>query len=129
MAKAGSSWRIATLRPGEDPNGNLAAALNAPDVLGTDAELGSTNRVLLEATLHRSTLGLVQAVRQARIPPHDNVLVVVDQFEELFRFRQSREAGSSRDEAVAFVKLLLEAAQQEQISDLRRRDDAFRLHR
>ena len=116
MAKAGSSWRIATLRPGEDPNGNLAAALNAPDVLGTNAELGSTNRVLLEATLHRGTLGLVQAVRQARIPPHDNVLVVVDQFEELFRFRQSREAGSSRDEAVAFVKLLLEAAQQEQVS-------------
>jgi Novel STAND NTPase 1/Tetratricopeptide repeat len=116
MAKAGSSWRIATLRPGEDPTGNLAAALNAPDVLGTDGELGSTNRVLLEATLHRGTLGLVQAVRQARIPPQDNVLVVVDQFEELFRFRQSREAGSSRDEAVAFVKLLLEATQQEQVS-------------
>jgi tetratricopeptide (TPR) repeat protein len=115
MAKAGSSWRIATLRPGEDPTGNLAAALDDPDVLGTDAELGSTNRVLLEATLHRGTLGLVQAVRQARIPPHDNVLVVVDQFEELFRFRQNRQTGSSRDEAVAFVKLLLEATQQEQV--------------
>ena len=25
MAKAGSSWRIATLRPGEDPIGHLAA--------------------------------------------------------------------------------------------------------
>jgi Flp pilus assembly protein TadD len=116
MAKAGSSWRIATLRPGEDPAGNLAAALNAPDVLGVNRELGSTNRVLLEATLQRGTLGLVQAVRQARIPSEDNVLVVVDQFEELFRFRQNRQAGSSRDEAVAFVKLLLEAAQQEQVS-------------
>src|SRR5580704_14100977 len=46
MAKAGSSWRIATLRPGEDPIGHLAASLNAPDVLVTDAELASTNRVL-----------------------------------------------------------------------------------
>jgi tetratricopeptide (TPR) repeat protein len=111
MAKAGSNWRIATLRPGEDPTGHLAAALNAPDVLGANAELVSTNQVLLEATLHRGTLGLVDAVRQARIPRQDNVLIVVDQFEELFRFRQSRQVGSSRDEAVAFVKLLLEAAQ------------------
>jgi tetratricopeptide (TPR) repeat protein/energy-coupling factor transporter ATP-binding protein EcfA2 len=111
MAKAGSSWRIATLRPGEDPTGHLAAALSARDVLGANTELASTNRVLLEATLHRGTLGLVDAVRQARIPRQDNVLIVVDQFEELFRFRQGRQFGNSRDEAVAFVKLLLEAAQ------------------
>jgi tetratricopeptide (TPR) repeat protein len=115
MAKAGSSWRIATLRPGEDPTGNLAASLNARDVLGASAELASTNRVLLEATLHRGTLGLVQAVRQARIPSHENVLVVVDQFEELFRFRKGRQDGSSRDGAMAFVKLLLEATQQDEI--------------
>ena len=115
MAKAGSSWRIATFRPGEDPTGHLAASLNASDVLGATAELASTNRVLLDATLHRGTLGLVNAVRQARIPRHNNVLIVVDQFEELFRFRQNRQAGSSWDEAVAFVKLLLEAAQQNEI--------------
>ena len=66
--------------------------------------------MLLEATLRRGTLGLVDAVRQARIPPDDNVLIVVDQFEELFRFRRSRRIENSRDEAVAFVKLLLEAA-------------------
>jgi tetratricopeptide (TPR) repeat protein len=115
MAKAGSSWRIATFRPGEDPIGHLAASLNSPDVLVTDAELASTNRVLIEATLRRSTRGLVEAVRQARIPPHDNVLVVVDQFEELFRYGQGRTAGNSRDEAVAFVKLLLEAKEQGEI--------------
>jgi len=115
MAKAGSSWRIATLRPGEDPTGHLAAALNARDVLGANAELASSNRVLLEATLHRGTLGLVNAVRQARIPRQDNVLIVVDQFEELFRFQQSRQVDNSRDEAVAFVKLLLEAAQASEV--------------
>jgi Tetratricopeptide repeat len=115
MAKAGSSWRIAMLRPGEDPTEQLAASLNARDVLGGNAELGSTNRVLLEATLHRGTLGLVDAVRQARISRQDNVLIVVDQFEELFRFRHSRQVSDSRDKAVAFVKLLLEAAQQDEV--------------
>ena len=113
MVKAGSSWRVAKFRPGEDPLGRLAASLSAPDVLGTDQELASTNRILLEATLRRGTLGLVDAVRQARISPHDNLLVVVDQFEELFRFRHTRQISNARDESMAFVKLLLEAAQQE----------------
>jgi tetratricopeptide (TPR) repeat protein len=115
MVRAGSDWRVLIFRPGDDPIGNLAASLNAPDALGTDGELASTNRVLLEATLRRSTLGLVQAVRQARIPSHDNLLVVVDQFEELFRFRRSGYGGNSRNEAVAFFKLLLEAAKQEDL--------------
>jgi tetratricopeptide (TPR) repeat protein len=115
MVKAGSTWRVATLRPGEDPIGHLAAALNRSGVLGTEGEMASTNRVLLEATLRRSTLGLVDAVRQARIPPEDNLLVIVDQFEELFRFRRSHQIENSRDEAVAFVKLLLEATQQQEV--------------
>jgi tetratricopeptide (TPR) repeat protein len=115
MVTAGSNWRVATFRPGEDPIGHLAEALNAPDVLGTTGELASTNRVLLEATLRRSTLGLVSAVRQARMSARDNLLVVVDQFEELFRFRRSRPLENSRDEAAAFVKLLLEAARHEEV--------------
>lgn len=113
MVKAGSSWRIAMLRPGEDPIGHLATALDSPDVLRTNRELETTNRVLLEATLRRGTRGLVETVRQAGIPPGDNLLIVVDQFEELFRFRQSRQIENSGDEAVAFVKLLLEATQQD----------------
>src|SRR5262249_34239420 len=109
LIKAGSGWRIAKFRPSEDPIGNLAAALNAPDALGTEGELATTNQVLLEATLRRGTLGLVDAVRHARIPPDENLLVVVDQFEDLFRFRRSRHIANSKDEPTVFLKLLLEA--------------------
>ena len=38
--------------------------------------------------------------------------MVVDQFEELFRFRESRKDHGSHDEAIAFAKLLLGAANQ-----------------
>ena len=114
MAGAGSSWRIAMLRPGEDPIGHLAAALDAQAVLGGSAELADTSRMLLEVTLRRSTRGLVEAIRQARLPAGDKLLVIVDQFEELFRFRHSRQIANSRDEAIRFVKLLLEAASQQQ---------------
>src|SRR5579872_282928 len=115
MVTAGSSWRIAMIRPGEDPIGNLATALNGSGVLGPDGELTDVNRMLLEATLRRSTLGLVNTVQQARIPASDNLLVIVDQFEELFRFRRSGQIDNSRDEAVAFVKLLLQGVHQDQV--------------
>jgi len=115
MVSAGSSWRVAAMRPGENPIHQLAVALDTTQVLGTEGELASTNRVLMEATLRRGTRGLIEAVRQARIPREDNLLVVVDQFEELFRFQTSRQVKNSKDEAAAFVKLLLEAAQQDQI--------------
>src|SRR5215469_11614835 len=115
MVRAGSTWRVLIFRPGEDPIGNLASTLNSSDVLGTDEKLASTNRVLLEATLRRGDLGLVNAVRQAHIPPVDNLLVVVDQFEELFRFRRSEHIENSRDEAVAFFKLLHQGTRQDHV--------------
>ena len=115
MVNTSPGWRIAVMRPGENPVRHLAAALNSPDVIGTTGELEATNSILLEATLERGTRGLVEAVRQARALSGDNLLIVVDQFEELFRFRRSSQHENSRNEAAAFVKLLLEATRQEEI--------------
>src|SRR3954467_13108261 len=59
MVRAGSSWRVAVMRPGEDPIGHLATALDDASVLGHGAgELAATHRVILDATLRRSSLGL-----------------------------------------------------------------------
>ncbi len=115
MVQTGSSWRVAKFRPSDNPIGGLAEALNANEVLGAEGELASTNQVLLEATLRRGTLGLVDAVRQAKVPTDENLLILVDQFEDLFRFRRSRNINNSKDEATAFVKLLLEATQQSEL--------------
>lgn len=114
MTQAGSSWRVALFRPGYDPVGNLAHALSDPEVFGDGDDDSDLQQTITEATLRRSALGLVEATRQARMSPHENLLVVVDQFEEIFRFRRSRKAGSE-DAAAAFVKLLLEAKAQTDI--------------
>jgi len=116
MKGAGSGWRIAVMRPGGDPMGNLAAELVKKDVL---AEAGaglpeSEAEAVIEATLSSGSLGILNVARQARLGEHEKLLVVVDQFEELFRFRAAHE-GSSVDVASAFVKLLLEAAQQREL--------------
>jgi tetratricopeptide (TPR) repeat protein len=117
MPGAGSAWRIAVMRPGYDPIGNLAHALSHDEVLGSPEMDDDVEATIIETTLRRSTLGVVDAVRQARLHDYENVLVVVDQFEELFRFRSMR-AGDpgTEDDASAFVKLLLEAAQQREVS-------------
>jgi energy-coupling factor transporter ATP-binding protein EcfA2 len=110
MTRAGSSWRVALLRPGEDPIGNLAAALNAPGVLAQEGQAEELSRDLLDTNLRASNRGLIESVAQHRMPASDNLLVVVDQFEELFRFKQT----TSRDDALAFCKLLLTAARHQE---------------
>jgi energy-coupling factor transporter ATP-binding protein EcfA2 len=110
MPSAGSNWRVALMRSGSDPLGNLARALNAPNVFGSDIEENAAlQTVITEATLRRGSLGLVEAVRQTRMPSNENLLVIVDRFEELFRFARVAEGERYRNEAAAFVKLLLAA--------------------
>ncbi|HJZ80923.1 MAG TPA: ATP-binding protein, partial [Pyrinomonadaceae bacterium] len=116
MTSAGSGWRVAVLRPGNDPIGNLARALNSPDVFGSEIEENvAIQTAMAEASLRRGSLGLVEAVRQAIMPENENLLVVVDQFEELFRFARVAEGEAYGNEAAAFVKLLLEASRQREV--------------
>jgi len=112
MVKAGSSWRIAIMRPGGHPFRELANAIAGPDVLNISANpLNVPGAMLGEAALRRGARGLVDAVQQAHLPPADNLLLVVDQFEELFRFQKTR-GSEGHGDAIGFVKLLLEASEQ-----------------
>jgi hypothetical protein len=116
MTGAGSDWRIAIMRPGNDPIGNLAQALNAPDVFGSEfAENAAIQTAVTEATLRRGGLGLVDAVRQTLMSESENLLVVVDQFEEIFRFARVSQGKEYQNEAAAFVKLILEASRQREL--------------
>lgn len=116
MTSAGSDWRVAMMRPGNDPIGSLAQSLNCTDVFGSEIhENAELQTVLTEATLQRGSRGLIDAVRQAGLTQHENLLVVVDQFEELFRFARVSQNNDYRNEAAAFVKLLLEASSQREL--------------
>jgi WD40 repeat protein/energy-coupling factor transporter ATP-binding protein EcfA2 len=97
-----TAWRPVIMLPGNQPIANLSKALSA----GLDIVSGDETRIgLLYGQLKLGGLGLAEAVRQARLAPRTRVLLVVDQFEELFRLKQA-----DPDEASAFVKLLLNAA-------------------
>ncbi|MEQ9440884.1 MAG: hypothetical protein RIG62_17690 [Cyclobacteriaceae bacterium] len=121
MSRAGSRWRIAKFRPGNDPMREMAWALAQKHVLFEKEMIGNLPLASVILTnLQRSKLGLIETYRQARLSSDDNLLVVVDQFEELFRFSKLRNDYQENqtdqlNSATAFVNLLLEAAAQSEV--------------
>jgi hypothetical protein len=113
----GRLWRVISLRPLGAPVAQLAASLaifalaEQPDTFGRLHVSMLASR--FRATLRRTTSGLVDAAREILADPATPVLVVVDQFEELFRYEPDEtdeDLSLFRDEAQAFANLLLEAA-------------------
>ena len=114
ITEAGSNWRIVVARPGGGPIDNLAEALLIRDKefsnLGDEDKL--IRKTIISTVLRSSSLGLVEVVRQLKTDDFQNVLILVDQFEELFRYRKLESATSDLNESSAFVNLLLEAIHQ-----------------
>src|SRR5262245_18130204 len=111
MAKAGTAWRMVQFRPGNNPMGAMARALAQDGVLFREFPTeGLTLAEVIETTLRMSKLGLIDIWEQAALGEGVNLLVVVDQFEELFRYRQLEATGDYgiSEQAAAFVNLLLE---------------------
>jgi len=110
MREAGASWEVAVTHPGGNPLALLTDALLEADLYDREAENAREN---LPATLSRSHFGLVEAVKQSDLGAGTNFLLVVDQFEELFRFRGAGE--TQREAASEFVSLLLETVAQSEV--------------
>jgi WD40 repeat protein len=111
--RLGANWRIASLRPGGDPVRNLARVLVEPEVLvrGGSDETRAVDQT--EALLRRSGLGLADLARRDESLRGGRLLVVVDQFEELFRFQDAGSRAADGADNPAFVRLLIEAAADE----------------
>ncbi len=102
------NWKIAVAKPVDEPYQRLAHKLTVFRDDVTEAEV--------LRLLRCSDDGLIQAVDAVCDDSEAHVLVVIDQFEELFGFRRAGDSQqqpqncASRDEAAAFVAMLLAAA-------------------
>ena len=118
MSGVGSQWRIALFRPGNDPIGQLNEALCRNGVLrdNQSADEMDTNMAINETILRRSNLGLIEAYKQSGLEKKNNLLVLVDQFEEIFRFsRYERDSREGKRDSIAFINLLLQASEQKDV--------------
>jgi WD40 repeat protein len=110
-------WRIAVMKPGDAPLRNLAMALfdSATGVLNPAAPA-----ILEEIDLDALIESFRRAGAQAAIDymskntaiSNTNLLLLVDQFEELFHFGIRTGDPKKRDEAADFVSIMLELAEQ-----------------
>jgi tetratricopeptide (TPR) repeat protein/energy-coupling factor transporter ATP-binding protein EcfA2 len=112
----GPSWVCLDMRPGASPLSRLAKTLAR--LAGNDSpDAAARRREGIEYRLRRSGFSLESALEEAGGLGGRTLLLIVDQFEELFRFglaglglrRPAIEEAKARDEATQFVQILLDA--------------------
>jgi len=106
LTSAGHSWNVCTLTPGNAPLANLAQAL-AKHLALCDSDDSAFTLAWLGASLALSPLALTELYRAGAFGGQA-LLLVIDQFEEIFRYRQK-----NIDEAESFINLLLRSASED----------------
>ncbi len=102
IPQVGPRWIVVEFKPGNSPLSELAEALHS-----------SLNVADARALVEEGPLGIANAIASARLAVNTNVLVIADQFEEVFRFqREERDKGRETEaiqECQALVRRLLDA--------------------
>ncbi|NBC83322.1 MAG: hypothetical protein GVY19_08055 [Bacteroidetes bacterium] len=104
-----SNWKIITTRPGNSPIKNLSRALL--DVDESLQDQPGINQKIIHALLNRSSRGLIDQLKQSAHLQKYNHLLIIDQFEELFRYNESRAPETLKEETEAFIKLIVNTIQ------------------
>ena len=105
-------WVWCALRPGDAP---IRALTNALTGLLPDHGDPETKRDRIDHLLMSSTFGCADAISEAGVGSDARFVLVIDQFEELFRYSDRRQGqdgvrnARAFDTASQFVELLLEA--------------------
>jgi hypothetical protein len=107
--KNNSEWRIISFRPGNDPFGNLADALSK-DIPTSGQGMIDRNNIL--SVMEDNPDGITAAVKQFVIKSDEKLLLVVDQFEELFRYSTLSSGNASATSVAKFVDFLVNAVDQ-----------------
>jgi WD40 repeat protein/energy-coupling factor transporter ATP-binding protein EcfA2/F0F1-type ATP synthase membrane subunit b/b' len=115
MTETGPHWKIITIRPGTSPIENIAkATVNFLVDEGRIAlEDKRIHRAIINSVLRNSSQGLIELSKYLQAYTHENIFFLVDQFEELFRFKHAD--AEHANEALAYVNLMLEAVAQREV--------------
>ncbi len=111
LTENGANWEVVVTRPGNNPVENLGEAIleHDPSYDTTNYEDRKIKRTIISTLMKSSSLGLVEAIQQTRKKTGKNYLILVDQFEELFRFKDNNLNKNSVNETLRFINLLMEA--------------------
>ncbi len=81
---AGKEWVICNTRPGLAPIQNLACALSENNLLNPSVKSTPEQRLWIEKNLNEGISGLESIYRRSEIFGKKNLIIIIDQFEDLF---------------------------------------------
>jgi hypothetical protein len=113
VANKTSNWNVVVARPGASPIDNLAESIYKKITqINASEEEQKIRKKVIATLLRSSSLGLIESIMQTKEFSDKNTLILIDQFEELFRFRR-QDDPEAINEALNFVNLLTEAIRYE----------------
>jgi ABC-type oligopeptide transport system ATPase subunit len=116
MTQTGPHWNAIITRPGTSPIANLTEAIidqlvSAGRVQNNDRE---THKAIISSVLRSGPDGLIEVSRYLQTHKSENIFFLVDQFEELFRYRDMG-SDEAHNEAHLYVNLVLTAIAQTKV--------------
>lgn len=108
-------WEFTLFSPGEDPIGRMAEAFSLMARKASGSHVPARSKEELEKELRSGNDGLTRLFNEIPSISDRNLLIVIDQFEELFRFKRSYMSTYTPADAAQFVDLILHALDQSSI--------------
>ncbi len=105
-------WHIAIMRPGQNPLYNLVSELLN---WGSDATDSAKVSKLLNEMETNGVQPLLDLLIELKQKENKNFFLLIDQFEELFRFTIEQKNKVRKDEANDFVNMMLELSRQHSV--------------
>ncbi len=110
-----SKWKVIITRPGSSPVDNLAQAI-AETFSGSDNEEKiETDTLINRALLKRSSSGILNVINQYGVNPQENVLLLIDQFEELFRYHYTSQDAGAVNQVDHFINMIVNTVRQSEL--------------
>jgi WD40 repeat protein/energy-coupling factor transporter ATP-binding protein EcfA2 len=117
VTHSGPNWHIIVTRPGTSPIQNLAESIveyliAQNRILATDKAI---HKAILLSVLRSGSHGLVEVSRYLQRHGEENVFLMIDQFEELFRLQEEILEEDAINESQLYVNLVLTAVHQREV--------------
>jgi len=113
MTQNSPLWKVVISRPGSAPIENLTDSIIA--VLAADGRLDESDiqihKAVISSVLRSGSNGLVEICNYIRTELNENVFFLIDQFEELFKYRESKSENAD-NESIEYVNLILNTVAQ-----------------
>jgi energy-coupling factor transporter ATP-binding protein EcfA2 len=116
MTNTSPHWAVVASRPGVTPIANLTNSITNFLLQNgrIDPKDVQIHQAIINSVLRSSPDGLVEVCRYIQAREGENLFFLIDQFEEIFRFKDSGDVDFAND-AAAYVNLVMTAVHQKEV--------------